>query len=70
MVGLLGTATTSLGAEPFGFNDMKTSHVGLPVRLRCRSISNDSNLMFSFCTHHHKIQVMRKSCRARFAPYP
>ena len=70
MVGLLGTATTSLGVKPSGFNDMKTSHVGLPVRLRCRSIFNDSNLMFSFCTHRHKTQVMRKPCRARFAPYP
>lgn len=70
MVGLLGTATTSLGVKLFGFNDMKTSHVGLSVRLRSRGISNDSNLMLSFCTHRHETLVMRKPCRASFAPSP
>ena len=68
MVGLLGTATTSLGVKLSSFSDMKTSHVGLPVRLRCRSICNEPNLILSFCVHRHKRQVMRKPCKERFAP--
>ena len=70
MVGSLDTATTSLGVKLSGFNDMKTSHVALPVRLRCRRISNESNLMLSFCTHRDEREVMRKPCKARFASYP
>ena len=70
MVGLLGTATTSLGVKLSGFNDMKISHIGLTVRLRCRSISNESNLTLFFCTHQYETQVMRKPCKAKFAPSP
>ncbi len=67
MEGLLGA--TSLGVELSRFNDMKTSHVGLPVRLRCESTSNESNLMFSSCAHRHETQVTRKPCRGGFCAF-